>query len=107
MIAPAIPVIYTAAKPIAVALMGERLIQEAVEHFRAAHVPEYRFPERAAAALAVLVERAEYLGRQTTHAESFSTQIETSNNQVVRTLLEAKPAGSWLPQDDAQRIISL
>jgi acetyltransferase len=54
-----IPIIYSAAKPVVVALMGERMIQEAVEYFRAAHVPEYRFAERAASALAVLVERAE------------------------------------------------
>jgi len=56
-----IPVIHNAEKPVVVALMGERLIQEAVEHFRAARVPEYRFPERAASALAVLAQRAEYL----------------------------------------------
>ena len=54
-----IPIIYAAAKPVVIALMGERMIQEAVEYFRAARVPEYRFPERAASALAVLVERAE------------------------------------------------
>ncbi len=58
-----IPLIYAARKPVVAAVMGERLIQEAVEHFRAAHVPEYRFPERAASALAVLVQRAEWLGR--------------------------------------------
>jgi acetyl coenzyme A synthetase (ADP forming)-like protein len=58
-----IPIIHAAEKPVVVALMGERLIQEAVEHFRAAHVPEYRFPERAASALAVLAQRAEYLAR--------------------------------------------
>ncbi len=56
-----IPVIHNADKPVTVALMGERLIQEAVEHFRAARVPEYRFPERAASALAVLAQRAEFL----------------------------------------------
>src|SRR5690606_21155450 len=48
-----------ATKPVVIALMGERMIQEAVEYFRAARVPEYRFPERAASALAVLTERAE------------------------------------------------
>ena len=54
-----IPIIYAAVKPVVIALMGERMIQEAVEYFRAARVPEYRFPERAASALAVLTERAE------------------------------------------------
>ncbi len=56
-----IPVIHNADKPVVVAVMGERLIQEAVEHLRAARVPEYRFPERAAAALAALTERADAL----------------------------------------------
>jgi acetyltransferase len=56
-----IPIIYATAKPVVVALMGERMIQEAVEYFRAARVPEYRFPERAASALAVLTRRAEYV----------------------------------------------
>jgi acetyltransferase len=59
-----IPVIHNSDKPVTIALMGERLIQEAVEHFRAARVPEYRFPERAASALAVLAQRAEYLQRE-------------------------------------------
>ena len=48
-----IPAIHSSEKPVVIALMGERLIQEAVEHFRAARIPEYRFPERAASALAV------------------------------------------------------
>ncbi len=59
-----IPVIHNSDKPVTIALMGERLIQEAVEHFRAARVPEYRFPERAASALAVLAQRAEYLKQE-------------------------------------------
>ncbi len=56
-----IPIIYSATKPVVIALMGERMIQEAVEYFRAAQIPDYRFPERAAAALAVLVRRGEQL----------------------------------------------
>jgi acetyltransferase len=56
-----IPVIHQAEKPVVVSLMGERLIQEAVEHLRAARIPEYRFPERAAAALAALVKRVTLL----------------------------------------------
>lgn len=59
-----IPIIQNSHKPVTIALMGERLIQEAVEHLRAARVPEYRFPERAASALAVLAQRAEYLEQE-------------------------------------------
>ena len=56
-----IPVIHNSDKPVVIAVMGERLIQEAVEHLRAARIPEYRFPERAAAALSALVERSDLL----------------------------------------------
>ena len=56
-----IPVVHNSDKPVVVAVMGERLIQEAVEHLRAARIPEYRFPERAAAALSALVDRSELL----------------------------------------------
>jgi acetyltransferase len=56
-----IPIIHQAQKPVVVSVMGDRLIQEAVEHLRAARIPEYRFPERAAAALAALVKRVELL----------------------------------------------
>jgi acetate---CoA ligase (ADP-forming) len=58
-----IPIIRAAEKPVLLALMGERSIQAAAAAFRAAHVPEYRFPERAASALAALTRRAEYLAR--------------------------------------------
>jgi acetyltransferase len=64
-----IPVIHLAEKPVTIALMGERLIQEAIEHFRAARIPEYRFPERAASALAILADRAEYLARSAGYDE--------------------------------------
>ncbi|PIE80123.1 MAG: acyl-CoA synthetase [Chloroflexi bacterium] len=59
-----IPVITTSDKPVVVALMGGRLIPEAAQHFRAAQVPEYPFPERAASALAVLAQRAEFLAQK-------------------------------------------
>jgi acetyltransferase len=58
-----IPVIELAEKPVVVSVMGDRLIQEAVERFRAAQVPEYRFPEEAADALYALNLRRKYLDR--------------------------------------------
>lgn len=54
-------VIKQAAKPVVIALMGEALIRQAAELLRAAHIPDYRFPERAASALAMLVQRTETL----------------------------------------------
>jgi acetyl coenzyme A synthetase (ADP forming)-like protein len=56
-----IPVIRSTTKPVVVALMGEELIAHAARLFRQAHVPDYRFPERAASALMVLANRAEQL----------------------------------------------
>ena len=104
-----IPVIYTAEKPVVIALMGERLIQEAVEHFRAAHVPEYRFPERAAAALAVLVQRAEYL-ESTAEGQEGQESILSYNAldvhpEIVRAVLEKGAAQTLLSPADANRIL--
>ncbi len=80
-----IPIIHNSEKPVTIALMGERLIQEAVEHFRAARVPEYRFPERAASALAVLAQRAEYLEHerdaQFAHADVDKDAVQKVLNQ--------------------------
>jgi acetyl coenzyme A synthetase (ADP forming)-like protein len=64
-----IPVIQSATKPIVIALMGEELIAHAARLFRGAHIPDYRFPERAASALRVLYER--------------STQLRTPSENVV------------------------
>jgi acetyltransferase len=58
-----IPIIQSSGKPVVVALMGDRLIPEAVGRFRTAGIPDYRFPERVASALAVLSHRAEWLAR--------------------------------------------
>jgi acetyl coenzyme A synthetase (ADP forming)-like protein len=107
-----IPVIYTAEKPVVVALMGERMIQEAVEHFRAAHVPEYRFPERAAAALAVLARRAEYLKQLEEAAETgvvapLMSQELDRRALVSQALSQAEaPAGGWLPPRTVDRLLA-
>jgi acyl-CoA synthetase (NDP forming) len=81
-----IPVIYTAEKPVVVALMGELLIQEAVQHFRAARVPEYRFPERAAEALAVLTHRADYLA-SLENLVGDTAGIQGMDSEQVRSIL--------------------
>lgn len=89
-----IPIIYMAEKPVVVALMGERLIQEAVEHFRAARVPEYRFPERAASALAILSERAEYLAEKRMEA-SRPPNIDYAGAEAI--LRDHAAADGFLP----------
>ncbi len=101
-----IPVVHTAQKPVIIALMGDRMIQEAVEHFRASHVPEYRFPERAASALAILAQRAEFLIRD----QAAPVLFEDIDRQAVQSLLESclsDPAceGMVLPQETALSIL--
>jgi len=56
-----IPLIRAAEKPVVLALIGGNSVSEAARLFRAAHIPEYPFPESAASALAALARRAEYL----------------------------------------------
>lgn len=99
-----IPVIYTAAKPVVVALMGERLIQEAVEHFRAAHVPEYRFPERAAEALAVLARRAEYLAAKTEVIDAYKPD-QGSAAEFIKAFLTRQVGGGLLSQEEAFQLL--
>ncbi|MCB9420762.1 MAG: acetate--CoA ligase family protein [Ardenticatenaceae bacterium] len=96
-----IPVIYTASKPVVVALMGSTMIQEAVAHFRAAQVPEYRFPERAAAALAVLSQRAEWLARPLQEP----IQIDDVDKETVQAILAANKL-SALPQSDLHAMLT-
>lgn len=103
-----IPVIYTSDKPVVVALMGERLIQEAVEHFRAARVPEYRFPERAAGALAILTQRAETLSRNGDSAEISRVDISPEEVEKVTKILSSitpEKEGGFLPTETVQVIM--
>jgi acetyl coenzyme A synthetase (ADP forming)-like protein len=110
-----IPVIHTSEKPVIIALMGERLIQEAVEHFRAARVPEYRFPEQAASALAVLAQRAEYLQRLALQESSLPLQLPGIDRERANSILQpyispaadstAQPGGHLAPPDVAARIL--
>ena len=102
-----IPIIHAASKPVVIALMGERLIQEAVEHFRAARVPEYRFPERAASALAILAERAEYLQRQVDEPLPCVQGDKLKAQALLKpyTSGQASLPNGFLPQDVAQRLV--
>jgi acetate---CoA ligase (ADP-forming) len=106
-----IPIIHGAEKPVIIALMGERLIQEAVEHFRAGRVPEYRFPERAASALRVLAERAEYLARPEKAAtpdlpENTRALVDTILRRPVVQVGENRAAQQILSAEECQRILN-
>lgn len=99
-----LPIIYATGKPVVIALMGEKMIQEAVEHFRAAKVPEYRFPERAAAALAILSRRAEFLQTAQTAPQRPSPAATTKGQQILSDI-EAEP-GAFLPTAVCQQLLT-
>jgi acetyltransferase len=88
-----IPLIYASAKPVVAAVMGEQMIQEAVQYFRAAHVVEYRFPERAAAALAVLWRRARFLAEE----REWPSRLEDVAPNQVHQALARREAPGFLP----------
>jgi len=103
-----IPVIHTAEKPVVIALMGERLIQEAVEHFRAARVPEYRFPERAASALAVLAQRAEFLARPDRQAGRLPGVDQEAAELIIKndgSLFDPNSSGGLISPEAVQGLL--
>ena len=96
-----IPIIQNTGKPVVVVLMGDMLIQEGVAHLRAMHVPEYRFPEQGASALASLYRRAQVirtLTEEPVKPDHFSTQ-------KVRGLLKSARSGEWLETTAAFEIL--
>lgn len=109
-----IPIIHSAEKPVVISLMGERLIQEAIEHFRAARVAEYRFPERAASALAVLAQRAEYLSRAQETPKTFTDVDRSKVEQILKAVAaqtSSQPdklaqTNGFIPQQTALELLS-
>ncbi|MDR7426134.1 MAG: acetate--CoA ligase family protein [Armatimonadota bacterium] len=99
-----VPVVRAAAKPVVVALMGEALVRVAGERLRAAHVPEYRSPERAAGALAALWRRAEVLARPPSVPVRFP---DADRGEAGRLLAELSSAtGEILLPQRAARVVA-
>jgi acetyltransferase len=80
-----IPMIRTSEKPVVIALMGEDLITQAARLCRQAHVPDYRFPERAASALRALATRAEQLNAPEATAVSPAGADRTLAAKLIRS----------------------
>jgi len=97
-----IPLIQASSKPVVVALTGGPTIRKAAELFRLAHIPEYRFAERAVSALAALVRRAEFLEKP---PESPHTWDELDPLLAQAALAEAQPA-SFLNPEAADRLMA-
>jgi acetyl coenzyme A synthetase (ADP forming)-like protein len=96
-----IPVIQASDKPVLAAVMGDRLVQEAIEHLRAARVVEYRFPERAASALSVLAQRAEWLAA----GEQKPITLEGVDTASARSILAHHPQDGFLPANAAAGLL--
>jgi acetyl coenzyme A synthetase (ADP forming)-like protein len=80
-----IPVIRLTSKPVVIALMGEELIVHAARLFRQSHIPDYRFPERAASAMRVLVERRRQLDApKETPPDLVGIDLETAKETIDR-----------------------
>jgi acetyltransferase len=97
-----IPLIHASRKPVVVALMGENLILEAFKRFHLARVPTYPFPERAASALACLVERAEFLGKP----EPAAVSLAGIDPQAVKPILRSSKRGGFLEPEAAYRLLA-
>ena len=97
-----IPVIQASEKPTVIVLMGSTAILEASAHFQAAKIPDYRFPERAAAALACLADRAEYLGEMQTSV----VPLTDTDMAAAKSALVDAPRGSWLDTQLADRLMT-
>ena len=100
---PLIPIIQNSPKPVVTVLMGGEQMLPAVQALRQAHIPDYPFPERAAAALAALAQRAEFL--QLGSAPPVFTDID---RQAVEQLLacSAPGNGGWLSAQAAQAVLA-
>jgi acetyltransferase len=95
-----IPLIQQAKKPVVVSLMGAQLIQTAAAQLRQARIPEYRFPERAAAALAALYQRHQMLSWQQ------PAPRYTVNKEAANELMAGAPTG-FLPPDLVTALLQL
>ena len=98
-----IPLIKESAKPVVMVVMGETKIQAAVQLLRSERIPDYRFPERAVAALWALAQRGEYIRRPKLSPPIF----EDTHQSHVANLLATNSASKngWLPGETALAVV--
>ena len=97
-----IPLIQSASKPAVIALMGGDTLSRAAELFKLAHIPAYRFGERAVSALAALACRAETLEKPDEQAAAWPG-IEPG---LAHTALAEAPLGTFLDPLAADRLMA-
>ncbi len=98
-----IPVIQASEKPTLVVLMGSEQIAKASALLQAAKIPDYRFPERAASALARLVERVNFLREM----DESVAPIVDADLRDIRAALANLNSGSWLDVELAERLMNI
>jgi acetyltransferase len=99
-----LPVVRGASKPVVVALMGEDLIVNAARLFRQSHIPDYRFPERAASALKVLVERAAWLAAPVSEPLRGTAVERAAVEGLLSSAGVSRPG--FLPAPAAERLVA-
>ena len=97
-----IPVIQASDKPTVIVLMGSTAILDASKHLQVAKIADYRFPERAASALARLAERAEFLGEM----QESVAPIADIDPEVAKATLADAESGTWLDTELADRLMN-
>jgi acetyltransferase len=78
-----LPVIASSPKPVLTVLVGDQLIRPELEAYHQANVPEFRFPERAVAALAALGKRSDDLNDR---PDTFMPEFQV-DRAAVRSLI--------------------
>jgi acetyltransferase len=99
-----VPLIQKTDKPVMIAAMGAGSVKEAVTQFRAAHIPCYRFPEKAASALSVLNRRAQFLSQPGLKPVTFK---DANRDAAKKALLNCpvQKTGGWLPYSAVTRLL--
>ena len=98
-----IPVARGATKPVVVGLLGAHLVSKGAALLAEARVPDYRFPEQAASALAALVRRAEWLGQLEQEATVKARTRSEAAWAIIERALES--GAGWLPPEDVTALL--
>jgi acetyltransferase len=98
-----IPVAKAAGKPVVVGLLGAHLVNKGAALLAEARVPDYRFPEQAASALAALVRRAEWLAQVPEERGTMAKSRSEAAWEIIGRALEG--GGGWLAAENTTRLL--
>jgi acetyltransferase len=95
-----IPVLHNCPKPAVVALIGDQSIHNAINIFHQARIPEYRYPEKAASALAALFQYSRGLDAAGDAGSPVFPVDRKRVEHILAAAIHLKPSTSiWLPQE--------